>query len=102
MESLPNVNLFYVFPLLKQLYDNLSVYINKIPPSEVLQVRASYPLLKLATLILMDFRSSIAFIGWRYFKTFAVNQLTEISAMVYLLQCGASGMIIQLSILLSQ
>jgi len=46
MESLPDVNLLYVFPLLKQLYDNLSVYVNKILPSEVLQVRGlTYSLL---------------------------------------------------------
>jgi len=44
----------------------------------------------------------MAFIGWRFFKISAANQLIEISLVDYLLQCGVSGMIIQLNILLGQ
>lgn len=42
MDTLPDDNLIYVFPLLKQLYDNLSVYIKKQSASEVLQVRETF------------------------------------------------------------
>ena len=42
MDSLPEANLFYVYPLLKQLYDNLNVFVVKHSASEVLQVRMTY------------------------------------------------------------
>ena len=39
MDSLPDTNLFYIYPLLKQLYDSLNVFVDKQSASEVLQVR---------------------------------------------------------------
>ena len=39
VDSLPDANLFYVYPMLKQLYDSINVFVVKQSTSEVLQVK---------------------------------------------------------------
>lgn len=41
MDSLPDANLFYIYPLLKQLYDNFSLYVKRQSALEVVQVRTT-------------------------------------------------------------
>ena len=89
-DSLPDVNLLYIYPLLKQLHDNLYLYIKKQPTSDVLKVKK---ILLISHNVTMDFRFLATFIGWRYFKTFAVDQLVESLVVACLLQCGAYGIV---------